>query len=489
MTGRWNRGRASRMGAAIGVLLLAPSLTSARGLDVFNTASQVPATAAGPFSGVCSFGPLGQPLRLAEAVERALCDNPKTRDAWAAIKSQAAAVGAAKGAYLPTLSGQAQELRDNTKTNVNQYPVLDSVNTSSSYNATISLSWVLYDFGGRAAALDNATELLASAQAGHESALQAVFDTVAEDYYTAEADQGLLSAAEEIERTAKGSLDLATQLVRIGVSASSDALQAQTAYVQAQFDRTKAQGDWQRSLGTLAVDMALRPDVPITLPEGDGAIRPDRDFQKTISALIDDAVRHHPDVRAAQAQVRAAEAKIRQTQAEGMPSLSLVAQSSRNNQPVNISLGQPYLGATRTDNYIGLQVSVPLFEGFTRTYQVRQARADAERQQSALDDARQKVGLDVWLAYQSVQTATRNLEYSVKLLDIAEKSYEVAQHQYVIGTGFMIELLNAQTALAAARRQKIQSLADWRTSRLDLAAKLGRLDMGRIADGNAAGLP
>ena len=42
---------------------------------------------------------------LLDVVENALCHNPKTRAAWANVKMQAAQVGVAKAAYLPTLSG------------------------------------------------------------------------------------------------------------------------------------------------------------------------------------------------------------------------------------------------------------------------------------------------------------------------------------------------------------------------------------------------
>lgn len=54
----------------------------------------------------CAIGPTDNPLTLREAVERALCSNPKTREAWANVKAQAAAVGIARAAFLPTVSGK-----------------------------------------------------------------------------------------------------------------------------------------------------------------------------------------------------------------------------------------------------------------------------------------------------------------------------------------------------------------------------------------------
>ena len=111
----------------------------------------------------CNFGHLGQPLSLQEAIERALCRNPKTREAWASVKMQAAGVGVAQAAYLPTLSASWQALRDHSTTSVVDQPELSSHEVATQRTQSLSLSWVLYDFGGRGAALDNATALFAAA--------------------------------------------------------------------------------------------------------------------------------------------------------------------------------------------------------------------------------------------------------------------------------------------------------------------------------------
>jgi outer membrane protein len=108
-------------------------------------------------------------------------------------------------------------------------------------------------------------------------------------------------------------------------------------------------------------------------------------------------------------------------------------------------------------------------------YQVRQTEAQLEHQQDELDDARQQVGLEVWNSYQAVQTSTSTVKDSATLLDIARRSFVAAQHRYQAGVGNILELLNAQTALANAQQQRVQALADWRAARLRLAGSLGQL--------------
>jgi outer membrane protein len=344
----------------------------------------------------------------------------------------------------------------------------------------VSLNWVLYDFGGRRAALANATALLAAARASQEAALETAFAAVAKDYYAAQAAQGAFNAAQDIEQTANDSLKVATARVNKGIAPVSDELQAQTSWAEAVVSRTKAQGDWQSALGTLASDMDLPPSLPVTLPDVGDGVTPSSEFESSVDDLIQEAKRAHPSVVAAEEQVEAAMEKVKQTRAEGLPSLSLVAKYSRNNQPTSLDVGFPQLAATGHEWYLGFQLTIPLFEGFGRTYQIRQAEAQTELQRDTLDEVQQQVGLDVWNSYQALKTATQNLSNDSMLLDVARRSYAASQRRYQEGVGNILELLNAQSSLAGAKRRRIQGLTDWRSARLQLAAKLGKLGMWDI---------
>lgn len=450
--------------------------------DPLRTGSAVPPTAAAQMlgdgsSGICAFGALPSPLPLQDAVERALCNDPRTRQAWGQVKLEAARVGQGRAAYLPNISGSWQGVRDDQKTDIDNLPQFNSNFHNFLRTESVSLSWVLYDFGGREAALKSATELLEAAQANQQAVLEATFAKVAKDYYAAQAAQGAFVAAQQIEQTANDSVQAATARANKGIAPITDQLQAQTDHAQAVVNLAKAQRDRQDALGVLASDMNLDPDAPISLPDVGEGVLPDQAFDGSIADLIDEAKRTHPSVRAAEARVEAERAKLRQTRAEGLPSVSLVARYSRNNEPTSFEVGQPQLPTTGSEWYVGFQVTIPIFSGFMKTYQVREEEAKAELENDTLDATRQQVGLDVWTSYQALQTATHNLDNSAMLLDISNRSYAAAEHRYTVGVGSILELLNAQTALAGAKRQRIEALTDWRSARLQLAAKLGEIGM------------
>ena len=54
----------------------------------------------------CQLPPADAAYDALQVVDLALCQNPKTREAWASARSQAAMVGVAQGAYLPTLDSK-----------------------------------------------------------------------------------------------------------------------------------------------------------------------------------------------------------------------------------------------------------------------------------------------------------------------------------------------------------------------------------------------
>ncbi|CAB3802827.1 Outer membrane protein TolC [Paraburkholderia caffeinitolerans] len=472
------------MNARQAMLLLAATVlchvTVARAFDPLRTQAAIPATSAGSIvsdPAGCVFGDPGQPLTLAEAVQRALCSNPRTREAWADVKAQAAGVGVARAAYLPTLTGNAQIVRDDSSTDVSGHPQLGSDSRSSVHSESVSLSWTLYDFGARSAALRNANALLAAAQSAQDAAIQALFVTVAKDYSAAQAAQSQLAVAGAVEQMSGRSALVAQSRVDKGIAPISDALQAKTAWGQAVLARNRAEGVWQTAQGTLAADMDLSPDRVLDLPAVAEGAHPDANFAQSVSELMGEARRTHPEVLSTQAQVDAAAAKVDQTRAQGLPTLSLVSKYLQNNQPASLGLGIPTFPATGHEWYVGVQLTIPIFEGFGRLYQVHQGEAQLERQADALEDARQHVALEVWNSYQAVRTSTAAVGDSETLLGIAEQSFAAAERRYQAGVGSVLELLNAQSGLANAKHQRVQALADWHAARLRLAGSIGKLDV------------
>ncbi|WP_330566028.1 TolC family protein [Pseudomonas yamanorum] len=459
-------------------MLCWPSASWAFEPDVFGTESSVAETATRNMLGAvpCRMGELPEQLTLEEVIERALCADPKTRQAWASAKVQAAQVGVSQSAYLPRLDGSAGVGSKRSNLDYDNDD-LSRDDTQHQKQASLNLSWTLLDFGRRGAALRNARELLVAANANQDAVLQDSFVRVADNYYQALAAQRSLAASVQVAQMADENLRAADAKFKAGAAALSDQLQAQTAFSKARLSQERKAGALRNALGSLALLMGFAPETPLALADN-LKVLPDVHFVTAVDDLLEQARKDHPSLLAARARLHAAEAALDQSRAEGRPTLSLTAGLATS------QLGQPDYpnggDMRQRDKSIGLELKIPLFEGFERTYRTRGALAGVERSQAEIADAEQQLSLEVWASYQALSVETQSLRRTSELVEQSRQTLEVIQGRYHSGVGSMLELLSALSAFADAEDQDIQSLSNWQSARLKLASSLGRLGVWAV---------
>lgn len=467
---------------ALGSAVLSASAAAGFADDPLKTANDLPPTLDQRLADAglppCSNDAPVAALTLLDVVRRALCFNPQTRQAWSAIEAQTAALGVGRAAYLPTATLNAGVSRVNEKV---KYPGMSELNSSlhgGSNEETLALNWVLYDFGLRAANLRRERALLDAVSASQDESTRAVFIDAARAYYTAVQTQATFTADLDAEQVARRSVDVVVAKVNAGVGSDADRLQATTAAAQTSLSRIRANEDLQKALGAVAVVMGIRPGSVLSVQAPRALPAEIPEVSAMADRLIDQAMRVHPKIAAAHAQLEAARDDITAIQAGGRPSISLAAIGDRSDNPVDrVSTEQ-----TIESSSVGLQLNIPLFEGFGRTYRIRQAQAELQGREAAVFAAQQDVAQNVWDSYVSVRASTEDLKASEILLDNATQSFDLATGRYKSGVGSVIELLKAQSDLASAREYDAQSRTRWRLARLQLATSLGEVDLSSLAD-------
>ncbi|WP_426992738.1 TolC family protein [Methylomonas sp. CM2] len=409
------------------------------------------------------------PLLLDDAVDLALCNHPQAQAAWAELKIQAANLGVAKAGYWPTVNAAVNHLNS-----YYQYPD-SSIPSSETDGFTLygNLSWRLFDFGGRAANLAAANWLLTQALANQDAVFQRILDGVIQAYFDAQTANAQRQAKTDSEALSGQTLTSARRREAGGVSGRSDTLQAETALAKAALGRSRADGDYRKALAVLRQAMGIAPETLLNLPDnvdtavaGKTLAQDGRDLQTWLA----EAQRRHPAIVAAQAQWEAAKERIVQARAEGLPTLDFSLNAYQNGYP-NQALSQ---NQTRVET-IGINLTIPLFEGFVRTYKIRGAQAQAEQRAAELADTERQTLLDVVKAHAEAEAALRNLSYSATWLDSAQAAVDSSRRRYDKGAADILELLNTQTALADARQERLRTLADWRAARLRLFTSSGLL--------------
>ena len=405
---------------------------------------------------------LPNPLGLADVVQHALCHHPQTREVWANARAQVAQLGVAQAAYLPNLGATLSGSQGRSNSS-------GTTKDTRQASTRADLSWLLYDFGARGAALDNARALLAASIATQASTVQALFLTAVQAYHQVQASQSALAAARESERASETSFRAAEARFRAGTNTRADQLQAQTAWSQATLARIQAEGALKTAQGNLALIIGRDADTPLPLapPPDLPPLAVREQAQTQIRTLIDAARQQRPDLLAAEAQLQAAQAAVAQASAAGYPTLTLAASTSQTRTTGN---------ETVNTSSLGVNLVVPLFTGFSIHYKIRAAEALLESKTASRDRIRLQVAQDVWKARHDLDTASQSLKTAASLLDSARESERMALGRYQAGVGTLLDLLTAQSAHATARQQQVRAQYDWHVARATLAQALGTLD-------------
>jgi outer membrane protein TolC len=401
-------------------------------------------------------------LTLTEIVDLGLRNNPATRLAWANAQAAASVYGSERGDWLPNVDAQVDATRLKTAASQGRTAVEQSV-----FAPSVTLNYLLFDFGGRPGRVAGARQRLLAASFSHNAAIQDVVLQIQVAYFRYLANRALAEAQRTTFEEARTNLTAAEERRRVGLATVADVLQARTAASQAQLDLQTIEGNVQTTRGALALALGLPANLPYDV-DSTAAAAPVAPLADSVNAIIATALQGRPDLAASRAEVEASLADIRDARSGLLPSLGFSATAGRT-YATTIPDG--------ADSYsLSLGLTVPLFSGFSRQYDLRAAEYEAEAARARNASLRQEVVFQVFSAYYALQTATRRVRTAEDLLASATQSNEVALGRYKAGVGSVLDLLAAQSALADARAQQVDARLAWSVSLAQLAHDAGVLD-------------
>jgi outer membrane protein TolC len=331
---------------------------------------------------------------------------------------------------------------------------------------SVSLSYLLLDFGGRGGRVEGSRQQLLAAGFTHNASIQDVVLQVQVAYFQYLAARSLLEAQHTTLAEAQANLEAAEERRRVGLATIADVLQARTAASQAQLDLQTTEGNLQTTRGALALALGLPANLPYDV-DSTAAEVPVAALADSVDALIGSALQGRPDLAAARSEAEAARAGIGEARASLLPSLNLSATAARTYATTIPNGANSY--------NLALGLTIPLFNGFSRQYDLRAAEYQAEAASARTETLRQQVVYQVFSAYYALQTSTRRVRTAEDLLASATQSSEVALARYKAGVGTVLDLLAAQSALASARAQRVDARLAWSVSLAQLAHDAGVL--------------
>ncbi len=291
---------------------------------------------------------------------------------------------------------------------------------------------------------------------------------------------GVLRAQENLayeqaqEKAIGRQLEQTQKRFEVGLVAITEVHEAQAAYDGAVADRISAETDVssaELNLATLtgqdhASLAILRTDAPV-----DQLPAHSEDDWSTL------AQKQNPAIEAASFQVQAAHQQTVAARAGHLPSLALVGSW----QDANTGGANPFIDGRTTS--VGLQLSVPLYEGGLTQSQVRQALDKENAARDQLDLARRVARQSTRTSYLAVTTDAARVKARKQALSSSASALVATQAGYDVGTRDIVEVMQAQRDLYAAKSAYANARYDYVIDSLRLKAAAGQLrdvDIARL---------
>ena len=165
--------------------------------------------------------------------------------------------------------------------------------------------------------------------------------------------------------------------------------------------------------------------------------------------------------------------QIGQANAARLPVVSAIGQYQVQSQTNQFDYGSAYYPSS---SFVGLQVSVPLFTGFSNQAKVKQAGITHEQSILRLENAHEQLRAIVHQVVANGHESIARLQTTASVKETAELSYSIIQYRYTKGIASRLELSDAELALTASQSNYLEAVYDYLSARIALLQLMERVE-------------
>jgi outer membrane protein len=411
------------------------------------------------------------PLSLKRAVEIALTPEGSPRVALAreTIKQAETHVTDARAAFLPAVDASVQDKNQTVSLRtfglnfqVPGFAIPSFVGPFTVFDARGSVQQSVFSFSD-IRKYQASRVSLAAAKSDADTTRNQVSDQVARAYLAC-------LRADAAQETARANVELSVALEKLANSqkeaGTGTGIEVTRAQVQLANDRQKlivAEKDRRRAVMELLRAMGLNLDAAVDFTDKLSYVPVD---VATLEASLDKARKERSELQAQQRREQIARLTLDSVAAERLPTVSVFGDYGTTGLQVDSS---------RPTREYGIQVKVPVFDGFHREARRAESSSQYQQEKIRLHDLEQQVELEVRLALDSLRSAQAEVDAARDGLMLSENELAQAQRRYQAGVTNSIEVTDAQTRLDRARDNQIAALYDYNLARIDLATGTGTI--------------
>ena len=124
-------------------------------------------------------------------------------------------------------------------------------------------------------------------------------------------------------------------------------------------------------------------------------------------------------------------------------------------------------------SYVGLSLSIPIFSGGARYYNVKQTLVQQKELDLQRINTERQLKISIRQSLQTMETAMKTCDSAKDALSSAEKAYDIASKSYQVGRSTLTDLNNTELTLTQARLAVSQAIYNFLVAKAGLEQTLG----------------
>ncbi len=403
-------------------------------------------------------------LTVDECVEIALEQNPDIIMSEFSYKIAGKEVTTSLANLLPSISadlsyyhsvrGPSSRLKIDPRTGI-PVPVQPYEIKSWSSNVGLSVNETLFNGGSNIYNIKRAVASKQSSKFNLKLTKQNTVLIVKERYYNLLKAEALLEVAEETLKSSEESYKRAQVLFEVGKAPKSDVLKAKVqlendrlSLITAENDLSVARASLNHVLG-FDVNKKIKVIEKLDVPE----------YSIEYEDVVHNASQNHPSLLKNKFDLKASKASVGMAVGRFLPSVRAYYSYSWGNEEIN-EIDNMF--DTDYSWYLGIGLSMPIFQGFSRVAAVSRAKLNKMSQDKKLEQVKRDVALEAQHSYFYLNQAKKKIGVTQEAVESAEEDLRLNKEKYRLGSGTMLDLLNAQVSYSQAKSDHIQSLYDYK---------------------------
>ena len=378
------------------------------------------------------------------------------------------------GQLHPEIAGQLEEMGGNLVNGMNDIGrgINDAFRTDTRnvFAGALMLTQPIY-MGGKIRAYDQITGYACElAEQKHRAGEQEVILNTDEAYWQIVSLASKKRLAESYVQLLQRMDSDVTKMIKTGVATRANALTVSVKLNEAEMALTKVDNGLSLARMLLCQLCGLPLDTQFTLEDENKELSSTAGGNSAFD--MSTALSRRPDLRSLELAADIYDKKIKLARSENLPQLALVGNYLLTNPSVFNGFEKKFKGMFN----IGVTLSAPLFRWGEGRNKVRAAKAQAAAVRYQLDEAREKVELQVNQASFRVTEANKAFARAVKNCERAEENLRTASVGFKAGVIPTSDMLEAQTAWVSAQSEMVDAAIDVRLTQVYLQKSLGTLE-------------